>query len=1502
MRFAAPAGLLALLLAVPIVLLHILRPRRPQVSVSSTYLWRSMARPVSAATPWQRLRFSWLLLLQLLAVVLLAAALAKPVRVTAAPLAEHTVFIIDASGSMAAVDGKPDRLSEARNKAASLRKQLPTGGVASIVVASPRPYVALSTSPDSGAFRAALNSVQTTAGKADFATAFTLAGSLETPAAPVGFVLLSDGGLDDAEARLLPDGSRFVQVGERASNRAIRTLSVSPRGGGLHVRATLRNEGGSDATERLRIDVDGRTAAERSVELRERQTVELDFDVPNGDRVDAFLEGDDLLPVDNHAVAVAARPRAIKVALFGGDDPFLSKLLAAMPGVTVEAAPAPRAAPEADIAVYNGVAVPPDPGTAWLAIAPPGGIPDVPVTGEVARPVVTLVEPDDPLTRGLDFSDIAIAKAQQIAPVGDLTVIGSDATPLLVRGNRQGRAFAYFTFAMRDSDLPLNVAFPILGDRLLSLLASRALPIADVRVGQPLPVAGAKAVTVQSPLRARIEVPAGAAPPIADRPGFWTVKEQGKPDRIVAVNPDPAESRVAPLSVPVRAETGAGGGRATHGEVPLTRWFVAVLLLVLAAELFLSLRARGVSTVQWRTAMVVRTLIAAALVAAMLDASVPRVRNRVATMFLVDSSDSMGAAGRQEAVRWVRSALERQRGSDLAGVAFFGGDARIEASMKEGVDFADQTVRIDGTRTNLAGALRLAGALLPDDARRRVVVVSDGRATQGDAAEEAQRLRRSGVRVDVRPVARRLGVDAAVTRVDAPGKVRKGDSVNIRATVEATNEMPARVALDRDGTLIEERAVTLAAGENTIEFTVPAGDPGTVRYRVVVNGAGDTVPEDNSGFAATHVEGTARVLVAEGMAGVGGPLVAALRAGGLEVDVVDAAALPALDRLSGYTATVLVDVDAATLAPEQVAALAASTRDLGHGLVVLGGDRSFALGGYLDSELEKLLPVVSEIQDPKRRASVAEVLAIDTSGSMAACHCRGGDVGADGMPNGGGFGGEGGVSKTDISRSAAGRTISALNKSDLIGVLAFNTGSKFVIPLQPVPSDDVVQKGLQGLQPQGGTDLGHPLLEAGRALRDAKAKLKHIILFTDGFSSQTSLDTLVSQARTLAAEGITVSVLATGEGAADELRAVAEAGKGRFYPGRDLHEVPQIMMKEAVLASRSFINEGEFHPKVASSDPVVRNLTSSPPLLGYVATTLKPSAQRLLVVGEEEDPLLATWQIGLGKATAWTSDTAERWSKHWATWDGYVSFWSSVVKGAMPANDGSAAVRSQIIGERLRITVESETPFEDGVVSDARVFAPDGTETTLRLDRTGDATFVGEVAAGQSGPYAVGVSVTGQSGRSATLSGIAIQSYSPEYRPGAADAAGLERLSRATGGRGVIEAAAAFDKAGLPTGRGRVPLAAWLLLFAALAWPVDVALRRLALRGSVPVVRRLQQWRPWQRLRPPAVADVAAAGDSAQEQREQERPAAPPPVPVNASLGRLLERKRGATPPPDPDD
>lgn len=1475
MTFANPLGLALAGLALPVLLLHILRPRRRAVTVSSTFLWRSLPRPVSSAKPWQKLRWSLLLLAQLLIVAVLAIVVARPVRLEAAALAEHTVFIVDTSASMAATDVSENRVRAAAERAIALRTELPAGGVASIVVAGDRPRVILTESDDESEFAASLRALEPTQSHPDFAGTFALAESLDTAASDIGFVFLSDGGVSDDEAKLLPPGTRYERIGQSSTNRTITRLSVEPRGSGLHARVTVRNAGGPAAKQLLTVDVDGERVATQDIAVRTDATDEFEFDIPLGDRVVAHLEGGDALALDDEAFAVAGRRPDLKVLLVG-DRLFWQELLTSIPGVTVDALDAASNGDGYDVVIYNGVDVPADVAAPFIAVAPPAGLPGVTVSGAVDRPAVTLLRADDPLLSGIDLADVAIAFAQRITTTSDVLVAGESA-PLIVRGTAYEQQFVYVAFALRDSNLPVQLAFPILGDRVLGELSGAGQAVASLDVGADVPVASDATGEVIGPDNTRRGYSPGSPFVAANRRGFWTVTEDGKPDRVVAVNAPDDESNIEPrASLTAPAAVGERPSHPARQEHSLLAWFVWPLLVLLALEAWLAWRGLGVGRVQWSLAIAARMGVAALLIATLFAPALRRSSDRVATVFLLDASASMGASGDRAALTWIRDALADRDDEDLAAVVAFGGDARVDRVLEASSEFDGRAVVVDDSATDIAAALRLGSALLPSDAKRRIVVISDGRVTAGDVRDEAAQLGQGDVPVDVHTITSAQTDDAAVSAIDVPSLARVGDAIQIDVTVSATRASAASVTLRRDGVDVETLVVDLVPGDNRVTFTDEAGtDAGAVmRYQAVVQSAGDAQPNNDAAFAAVPVDGPARVLVVEGTRGEARDLIAALEAGGVGSERVTPADVPDVQKLATYAGIVFVDVDAAALSTDAIQAVTSAVRDLGRGLVTIGGDRSYGVGGYRESALSDVLPVDSEILDPKRRKTVAEVLSIDTSGSMAACHCAG-DRNTMGAIQ------EGGINKTDISRAAAERTIAALTDNDQIGVLAWNSSADWVIDLQTLPPQDVIDTGLGSLRPDGMTNLRASLQEAADALLSSSAELKHIILFTDGFTDPQIIEEIADQAGEIYDDhGITTSVLATGEGAAPLLEDIAIAGHGRFHAGTDLDKVPQIMAQEAVIASRDFINEGSFLPEVTSTDEVVQNLTSSPPLLGYVATTAKPGAATLLRIGPDRDPLLATWQAGLGTVTSWTSDASQRWAQDWAGWDGYTDFWSRVVKDTFQSGDTAGAVRAHIQDGHLQLTVEGTGSFPDGSTGTAVVAGPDGQRYEVPLERVDATTFTASLPATRSGTYAVGVDVESAGETVLASSTLASESYPAEYEPGSSDTAAMAELSRLAGGRGEIAAAQAFDPSGLVAGARRVPLTAALLFAAALLWPIAVTLSRLSLRGATVAGAKLGLGRAGRRVKS-AIPSIAR--DPVNAPAPARRAEVPSPAPTAAA-------------------
>lgn len=1424
MTLLLPAGLLAVALAAPVIVLHMLTPRRPPTTVSSLLHWDGLRHSITAAEPWQKLRWSLLLILQLLIVLLFALVLARPASVETAELAEHTVFIIDGSGSMSAIDGEPDRLASAVEQAKSLRANIPDGGIASLIVVNDRPTVLVEHSEDPDEFERAIDTIRTTGGGADYEAAFSLAEALVTADRPTGFVLFSDGRLDEVEQRLAPLGTRFVSVGLTDTNRSINDLSVTAGPGGLQARVTIESTGGPGATQTLRLDVDGITVLSEQITIPRGEVFEETYELPTGTRVAAFLDGEDLLAYDNQRYVGAPVFGSLKARVHGDATFFVDELLASIPDVDTDVA----ITEEVDFEIFVGVPVPASQTTPFIAIDVPGGVPGVVPVGRVSDPVPTLVS-DHPVLDDIDVSRIAIAEAQELAVSNGEVLLGAPGAPLIIAGEIGNVAFFYIAFTLEQSNLPIDVAFPIIGARMVGGLAAVGGVASGITVGETIPL-GNTGGKVTDPRGDSILVSVSDSGPVADQAGFWIVEKTGEEPFEIAVNPNTAESTLAPVEDLPEIRPAVEGDEDAAGTATIARtllpWFVGVLLVLLGVELWVSYRSRGVARRQWRWGMAVRLAIVGLLVLAMVNPVFAATSDEVTTVFVVDVSASVGSAS-NDAQAWVESAITNATSSRWA-VVEFGRNARVGVPV--GTDGYRRARGVDRDATNIARGLRLGESVLTGQTRQRLVLISDGRANSGDLQAELDRLKTLDIAVDVHTITADTRTDAAVAGIDVPNSVNEGETFDANIEVLATIPGSAEVSLSDENGILGARTVQLEPGINIVTFSVLATEPGLRRLTATVRMAGDVTEENDSTRNAVEVKGPASVLVVEGSAEGAQVIADALESTGLVVERIAIDALPGIQELSIHQAIILVDIPARNIGDERTAILSTYVRDLGRGLVVVGGTRSFGQGAYANTAFEALLPVESEPPDAKREVQVAEVLLIDTSESMGACHCS-----DDGETTE-----EGGVNKTDISKAAAIRAFEALGSQDEIGLLAFSGTSKWVIPLQEFPSRETIDEGVASLRPFGETRIVPALEEAAKALRLSDKPLKHIILFTDGFTSEleqesglgagTGARSLVRAVRDLAAEGITVSVVGTGEGAISGLEEVAEVGLGRYYPGRDLNEIPEIFVKEARLAARSFINEGTFFPTVTSTSEAVRNLASSPALLGYIGTSAKPTADVQLRVGQLADPLLASWRIGLGKTTVWTSDGGERWAVDWASWGGFANFWSSVVRETFPLSGSEGEqVSARITDELMTIKLEGADGWPAGTDVEARISYPDGTSEQLRLERVSDFEFQAVVAARQGGTYAVGVGVDSGDGSPLVMSAIASRSFAAEFLPGDSEPDLMASISTSTGGRGEITPAQVFDPEGLEEGVTEKAFRWLFVLVAALLWPIDVALRRLRL-------------------------------------------------------------------------
>ncbi|MEQ8461204.1 MAG: VWA domain-containing protein [Sandaracinaceae bacterium] len=743
-----------------------------------------------------------------------------------------------------------------------------------------------------------------------------------------------------------------------------------------------------------------------------------------------------------------------------------------------------------------------------------------------------------------------------------------------------------------------------------------------------------------------------------------------------------------PLSVPF------GGERY---ELLAPRWLALVgVTPILAWGLGLSLA--DLPRLQRWTGVLVRGLVIGALALALARPARTTDATLVSTVFLVDVSESVTRASLVRAREQVQAAVDARGDNDVRLVTF-GRGARV-------VPLADDTVpelaRHEGEEagSNLQAALQLAYGLFPPGHLRRAVVLSDGGQTEGDVLAEASRASELGVRLYAHPYTEGAPNEVAVTDLAIPERLKVGEPFPIRAHVFSTVETDARVRLYQGETLNGldgVRDVSLTPGENVIELRSVVRVAGPVTYSLTVEPEGDDRFAANNRFATTVVvPGRPTVLYVEGSPGRATYLARALTAAEYEVDVRSPRAIPtSLRELERFDFFILSDVSADEVSLTQQDAIERYVRDLGGGFLMAGGENGFGLGGWQGTRIERLLPVRMDAERRRDQPSLALALVIDKSGSM----------------NG---------QKMQLAREAAIATAEMLGPDDYISVVGFDSQPTRIVRMQSARNRMRIVRDIGRLQARGGTAIFPALDMAYQDLVVTRARIKHVILLTDGNTQEQGIPDL---AQVMRSEGITVSTVGLGGDVHRALlQQVATLGGGRSYFTADPHNIPRIFMRETSTVARSNIVEEYFQPSVSEPADFLRGVDvgSAPYLHGYVATRAKPSPAQVILTSDLGEPILARWRVGLGWSMAWTSDVKNRWSVEWLRWPGYSRFWAQLVREHMRQRrrqtlDMTADVRD---GE-VRVVVDAiggDDDFLNGLDSTVHVEGPMGAARADRVD------------------------------------------------------------------------------------------------------------------------------------------------------------------------------------------
>ncbi len=803
----------------------------------------------------------------------------------------------------------------------------------------------------------------------------------------------------------------------------------------------------------------------------------------------------------------------------------------------------------------------------------------------------------------------------------------------------------------------------------------------------------------------------------------------------------------------------------------------------------------------------IRSIVSLLLILALCGVTIQKTSERVTTIFAVDLSDSTKQA--QESVKtFLKQAENARTEKDDIGLLCFGEDAVLEQSPMNHVPFPQTFLSyVQKNATNISNVLNLAASIIPENTRKRIVLLSDGIETAGDALAQSKLLQAQNIAVDVFPLSAEEQPEIQLSALQISNFINKNTEYDITLQISSNIDTNATIKLFKGNTLIANEQVTVSKGESNIVFSDKTENGGSIIYRAELTAEQDTLSQNNKAYAYCYITDVAQILLIEqNQSGtVWEDFLQNSQAAVKKISIENAPVT--VEQLNHYDGVILSDVSVDAMPNGFLNAMESYVKTTGGGLLVTGGENSFALGGYYKTKLEEILPVEMELKTEGENNSLGMIMVIDRSGSM-----EGGNYGA---------------SKIEMAKEACIRSLNTFMPGDCLGVIAFDDIAEWAVPFQTVQDNiDEIRMGIGSIQPGGGTSILPGLYEAYEALKNANTKQKHIILLTDGEAEKSGYDSILEN---MNQSGITLSTVAVGTGAdASLLRRLAEQGNGRYYFTSEFSDLPEIFAKETLLAGKEYLNNRNFYPKQKNASAIMADINSIPSLKGYVGTTAKPRAD-VVLESDKQEPILATWQYGLGRTAVWTSDVFGKWSQNWLeTQQGRQILQNSISWIMKKQNEKEVHATAEIEGEKSLLTINMAYDESIAEVKGTVVSSTNKTYDVI-LNRISPNVYTGNIDTTEEGGYILNLQMTTTEGKTDTINtGFSI-AYPKEYDRrnwGKGDTL-LNRMAEVTNGRILTNGTDIFtEKPQAVTDTQN--LTTFFLILALLTFLLDVFFRRFS--------------------------------------------------------------------------
>ena len=803
-----------------------------------------------------------------------------------------------------------------------------------------------------------------------------------------------------------------------------------------------------------------------------------------------------------------------------------------------------------------------------------------------------------------------------------------------------------------------------------------------------------------------------------------------------------------------------------------------------------------------------RTIIFTLLILALGNITVNLKGRNISTVFLLDVSESVGDF-EESGKDFISTALEEMPRGNKAGVVLFGDNSKIDKVLNRKKEYKSINENPIVTATNIQEAVESALSLFERGGSKRIVLITDGEENQGDILKSIPLINEQNIDFKVYKITGEKGNEVYVDSVKVPDNISVGEEFSVSIDIKSNYATKAKLSLFSGRTKVGEQEVQIQKGKNSFVFKDKQDSGGFKGYRVLIEADEDTNKVNNEYSTFTNVMDRPTILLINGVKGDSTALENILVNSGANIKKISPGASPStLNELLEYKTVVLNDVHKDDLTNGFMENIEAYVRDYGGGLVTFGGEDSYALGGYKDTALEKVLPVYMDKRGKNEVPAISINLIIDKSGSMS----------SEG----------GGVSKLTLAKEAAMKALENLREVDEISVIAFDDTYDVVVPLQKVGDKEAIKELISGIQIRGGTSI-YPALEQGYNMQlESSAKIKHTILLTDGQDGY-GYDNYANLLQGFNDNNVTLSTVAVGEGAnADLLNQLASIGRGRSYYTDIYTDIPRIFAKEVLLSAGTYIINEEFTPKILSNHEILSGVKTSdgiPSLLGYIGTSIKENAVEILSSSHDE-PILAALQYGIGRTVSFTSDVNGQWSKNYLAWEYGPQLIKNMVYFTIPKYGEEGYLNITQEGNEAKIEF-----YNDNVSKDANVKGiyngENGEVGEFELTQVEPGKFSANVPLDSLGFYNFNIREEENGEIINSYKGAFALQYSDEYKFNT-NAEKLDVVVKETKGSFINKAEEVFEGK-LQREYKKINLTNSLLVLSLLLFMLDIAYRRLNL-------------------------------------------------------------------------